>query len=272
MNNLIKRTLTGSVFVLIIVGAIMINNYVFAAIFVLICGFSLLEFHKITNNQIDINVNKWSALFGGVLLFTCSFLYASNKFSSIIFLLYGLYLMFVLVTELYRFKQNPIHNWAYFILGQLIIALPFSLLNFILYINDYQPLILLSVFITIWVNDTGAYITGVTFGKHRLFERISPKKSWEGFIGGAFFAMISGYIFSLIIPIEISLINWIIISEIIVLFGTYGDLVESLIKRTIGVKDSGNIMPGHGGLLDRFDSMLFAAPAVYIYLNLLFKH
>lgn len=271
MNNFIKRTLSGALFVLIIVGAILLNEIAFAAVFALICGFSLLEFHKITNHQTDVNVNKWIAFMGGILLFVCSNLYASSKFPFTIFLLYGLYIMLVLISELYRKKQNPIHNWAYFILGQFIIALPFSLLNFILYINHYQPFILLSVFATIWVNDTGAYLTGVTFGKHRLFERISPKKSWEGFIGGAFFALLSGYIFSLVIPIDISLLNWFVISEIIVIFGTYGDLIESLTKRTLGVKDSGNIMPGHGGLLDRFDSMLFAAPAVFIYLTLLFK-
>jgi len=271
MNNLLTRTLSGSLFVLIIVGAILMNEYVFASVFALISGISILEFHKITNTKIDINVNKWLALIGGILLFLSSFVFASGKAPSTVFLFYGLYLMLVLIYELYAQKQNPINNWAYFMLGQVFIALPFSLLNFILYINDYQPFILLSVFITIWVNDTGAYITGISFGKHRLFERISPKKSWEGFFGGAFFAIISGYIFSLTIPLEISLLNWIVLSEIIVVFGTYGDLLESLLKRTIGVKDSGNIMPGHGGLLDRFDSMLLAAPAVIIYLSLIFS-
>ena len=174
-----------------------------------------------------------------------------------------------MILELYRKQTNPVHNWAYFILGQIFIALPFSLLNFILFINDWQPLVLLSVFVTIWVNDTGAYLTGVTIGKHRLFERISPKKSWEGFIGGAVFALLSGYIFSLLIP-GIQLINWLIFSEIIVVFGTFGDLIESLMKRTVGVKDSGDLIPGHGGLLDRFDSMLLAAPVIFIYLSLLF--
>lgn len=270
MNNFIKRTLSGSIFIVIIIGAILINQFVFAVVFALICGFSLLEFHKITNIQIDVNVNKWIALSGGILLFACSYLYASKMLPIAVFLLYGTYLLIVLISELYRKKKNPIHDWAYFFLGQLIIAVPFSLLNFILFIDGYQPLIILSLFITIWVNDTGAYITGVTFGKHRLFERISPKKSWEGFVGGAFFALLSGYIFSVVIPIEISLLNWFILSEIIVLFGTFGDLIESLLKRTIGVKDSGNIMPGHGGLLDRFDSMLLAVPAVLIFLSLLF--
>ena len=129
---------------------------------------------------------------------------------------------------------------------------------------------LLAVFVTIWVNDTGAYLVGVTLGKHRLFERISPKKSWEGFIGGALFALLSGYIFSLFIP-EINLLNWMIFSELIVIFGTFGDLTESLIKRTLEVKDSGNIIPGHGGLLDRFDSMLLAAPVIYLFLNVIFN-
>ncbi len=270
MNNLIKRTLSGALFVLIIIGAILLNQYVFAVVFALISGFSLYEFHKITNNNADVNVNKWASMLGGVLLFICSFLYASDRLPSIVFLLYGVYLIAIVTSELYRRKNNAIHNWAYFFLGQAIIALPFSLLNFILFIHNYQPFILLSVFITIWVNDTGAYLTGVNFGKHRLFKRISPKKSWEGFIGGALFALLSGYVFSQLIPVEISLINWIVISEIIVLFSTFGDLNESLLKRTIGVKDSGNFMPGHGGLLDRFDSMLLAAPAVFIYLSLLF--
>jgi len=119
------------------------------------------------------------------------------------------------------------------------------------------------------VNDTGAYLIGVTFGKHRLFERISPKKSWEGFVGGAIAAFVSGYVFSIYMP-QISLINWIVFSEIIVIFGTFGDLMESMLKRTLEVKDSGNVIPGHGGLLDRFDSMLLAGPVVFIYLSFLY--
>jgi phosphatidate cytidylyltransferase len=177
----------------------------------------------------------------------------------------------VLLSELYLQKANPLNNWAYFILGQVLIALPFALLNYILFIDKWQPLILLSVFATIWINDTGAYLIGVTIGKHRLFERISPKKSWEGFIGGALAALLSGYVFSFLIP-QISLINWFIFSEIIVIFGTFGDLMESLMKRTLDVKDSGNVIPGHGGLLDRFDSMLLAAPVVFIYLSFLYDH
>ena len=269
MNNFVKRTLSGAVFVTLVVGSILLSQLTFLAFFALISGWSVYEFHKLTNQQADININSGLAVSCAVLLFVCSFINASGIWHFPVFSIYGLCLILVVISELYAKKKNPIHNWAYFILGQAFIALPFSILNYIVFIKDFQPLILLSVFVTIWVNDTGAYLVGVTFGKHRLFERISPKKSWEGFIGGALFALLSGYIFSRFIP-EISLLNWFIFSEIIVIFGTLGDLTESLLKRTLNVKDSGDVIPGHGGLLDRFDSMLLAAPAVYLFLSFLF--
>ncbi len=270
MNNFVKRTLSGALFITLIIGSILLSRYyIYLIVFSIICGWSVYEFHKLTNKQNNVLVNKWFAIIGSILLFVSAYLYATKTIIFPIFSVYGLYVILVFIAELYSKKPNPIHNWAYFILGQIFIALPFSLLSFILYIDGWQPVILLAVFVTIWVNDTGAYLVGVTFGKHRLFERISPKKSWEGFFGGALAAFISGYVFSVYIP-EISLINWLIFSEIIVIFGTFGDLIESLLKRTVDVKDSGNVIPGHGGLLDRFDSMLLAAPVIFIYLSFIF--
>ncbi|HJV78283.1 MAG TPA: phosphatidate cytidylyltransferase [Paludibacter sp.] len=270
MNNFVKRTLSGFLFVALIVGSILLSQFSFAVVFALICGWSVREFHKLSNIQNDVEVDLWVALIGGMLLFISSFLCSSGICHYRLFSIYGLYIVGVFVLELYRRGANPLHNWAYFVLGQVYVALPFSLLNFILFIDNWQPLILLSVFVTIWVNDTGAYLMGVLFGKHKLFERISPKKSWEGFFGGVFFALLSGYVFSLFIP-EISLINWLIFSEITVVFGVFGDLIESLMKRTTNVKDSGDLIPGHGGLLDRFDSMLLAAPVLFVYLSFLFE-
>lgn len=136
--------------------------------------------------------------------------------------------------------------------------------------HGFNVTLLIAMFVTIWLNDTGAYLVGVSIGKHKMFERISPKKSWEGFIGGAVTALVTGYVFSLFFP-QISLLSWLIFSEIVVVFGTFGDLLESLMKRAIKVKDSGDVIPGHGGLLDRFDSMLLAAPAIFIYLSFLLK-
>ncbi len=270
MNNFLQRTLSGFFFVLIIVGSIIWNPYSFAVVFTIITGWSVYEFHKLTNQQHEVQAMTLMSVVGAVLLFVISFLYASGTIIYPGFSIYGLYIVLMLVIELYRRKPNPLHNWAYFLLGQLIIALPFSLLNFILFIESYNPLILVAVFVTIWVNDTGAYLVGMTFGKHRLFERVSPKKSWEGFIGGALAALISGYVFSLFIP-DINLWQWLLFSEIVVVFGTFGDLLESLLKRTVNVKDSGDVIPGHGGLLDRFDSMLLAAPAIFIFLSFIFN-
>jgi phosphatidate cytidylyltransferase len=270
MNNFVKRTLSGALLVTLIVGSILLSGYAFAVVFGLICGLTVREFQKLSNNLEKVDVNLWLAFLGGVLFFTCSFLFAKGILPYSVMSIYGMFIVLVLVSELYKQKANPLHNWAYFIMGQIFVGLPFSLLPFILYIDNDQPLLLLSVFVTIWVNDTGAYLFGISFGKHRLFERISPKKSWEGFIGGALTALLSGYIFSIYIP-QISLTHWLLFSEIVVVFATFGDLLESLMKRTVDVKDSGSIIPGHGGLLDRFDSLLLATPVIFMYLIYIYK-
>ena len=270
MNNFVQRTLSGALFVSLIIASILLSKYyVFLGTFGIISGLTIREFHKLTNQQKDVSVNGLLGIGGAVLQFVTCYFFANKTLVFPFFLGYGIYIIMALILELYSKKTNPIHNWAYFLIGQILIAIPFSLLNFILFIDGLQPVILLALFATIWVNDTGAYLVGVTIGKHRLFERISPKKTWEGFFGGAIFTLISGYIFSLYLP-QMNLLNWLIFSELIVIFGTYGDLLESLLKRTIDVKDSGNVIPGHGGLLDRFDSMLLAAPVIFIYLSILF--
>ncbi|MDR1584800.1 MAG: phosphatidate cytidylyltransferase [Prevotellaceae bacterium] len=271
MSNFVQRTISGAIFISIVIASILLHVYTFLAVFVVLCAWSVREFQQLTNKLPDVNVNTWAAAFGGALSFLCSYVYASDIFTyQWIYSLYIAYVAIVFIAELFRKAPNPVNNWAYFILGQIYVALPFSLLNFILFAAGYNPVILLSVFIIIWVNDTVAYLFGVTMGKRRLFERISPKKSWEGFIGGALGTLATGYVFSLLIP-ELSLLHWLILAEIIIVFGTFGDLTESLLKRTLNVKDSGDAIPGHGGLLDRFDSMLLAAPAVFVYLTILFN-
>ncbi|MBP1675683.1 MAG: phosphatidate cytidylyltransferase [Bacteroidetes bacterium] len=271
MNDFLTRTLSGSLFVLLVVGSIILSPYTFLVVFAAFAMMSVREFHKLTNKAGEVEVSIPLSMVASALLFASSFLHASKLIHYPVFEVYGLFVIIVLVSELFRKKANSIHNWAYFILGQILIALPFALLSFIGHIDHvmYKPLILIAVFVTIWVNDTGAYLFGITFGKHRLFERISPKKSWEGFFGGALAALASGYVFSLFIP-ELSLFEWFLFSEIIVISGTFGDLIESLLKRTLHVKDSGNAIPGHGGFLDRFDSMLLAAPVIFIYLSFIF--
>lgn len=268
MNNFKTRTFSGIIFVVTLIGAILLSPYTFVALFSVIAGMAIYEFHTITNNGTTINVNKTNAIIGAVLLFLISYLYNANMVGHQVFSIYGIYYIILIISELFRKNKNPIYNWAYATLGQIGIALPFALLNYLLYAFGHNPMILIALFVTIWINDTGAFVAGSTLGRHKLFARISPKKTWEGFIGGAIFAILSGYIFSRYI-IEFSTTEWIIFSEIVVISGTFGDLMESLLKRTENIKDSGNVIPGHGGVLDRFDSMLLAAPAILIYIVLL---
>jgi phosphatidate cytidylyltransferase len=187
------------------------------------------------------------------------------------------FLLYSFISELYNKHQNPLINLAFTLLAQLYCAGSFALANYIVLVKSadgeisFTPLFLLALFVFVWINDTGAYLIGSQFGKHRLFERISPKKSWEGFWGGMFFALASSLIFSRMVP-EISWYNWLGFATTVVCFGTWGDLVESLIKRTVGVKDSGKMLPGHGGMLDRFDSILLAIPAAYIYIELFIRN
>ncbi len=269
MKNLIQRTITGLLFIVVVIAAIVVSEFSFAAVFLIISTLALIEFYRLMKTHLDVQLNLWLTSIAGMLLFVAMFLFASSQMDYRVFALYFIFLCLVFIVELYRKKENPIMNWAIFSLGQLYIALPFSLLSAIAYVQaDYNSVLLLAFFVSIWVYDTGAYVVGVAFGKHRLFERISPKKSWEGFFGGLLFSLVSAYVFSMV-DTTLSLYQWIGFSVIIVIFGTFGDLSESLLKRSIGVKDSGKLLPGHGGVLDRFDSILFSTIAIIVYLQLI---
>lgn len=277
-KNLIQRTISGAILVALIIGAILLNVWSFLFIFLIITLLSIREFHQLTNSK-QIQTSLVGSMLGAFLLFLWLFFDTlppgiiridTQLLASLFMVLYGFWLMVMIIIELFLKRPNPINNWAYLLLGQLYVALPFSLLINVLFISgEWKPIWLLSIFIIIWVNDTFAYVTGTLLGKHRMFERISPKKSWEGFIGGALFALLAGCIFAYFEP-SLMFWQWLIISQIVVIFGTLGDLIESLIKRTVNKKDSGHLIPGHGGLLDRFDSMLLAAPAVCLFLYVTF--
>lgn len=276
MNNFWKRTFTGIAFVAILIGCIWFHAYSFYILFLLITIFASNEFYEIVERNGNIQLNKIGAIIASASLFTAGFctvyfplqLVYTSLPANLYFYIYGIIIAGLLICELYRKKENPLHNWAYLILGQVFVALPFTLLNFIVFPwGTFDPIFLLALFVIIWTNDTGAYIVGISFGKHRLFERISPKKSWEGFFGGTFFALILAF-FMPFITGEMDIVRWLGFALIVVIFGTWGDLIESLTKRTVDIKDSGNILPGHGGLLDRFDSLLLAAPLIFIYLQI----
>lgn len=268
MKDLTQRAITGVLFVVVVVASIFFSEYSFGALFLLLTGLALIEFHNLIANKLDVQLEIWVAVVAAVVLFVCMFVFAAGWVDYRVFSLYFIVLCAVFILELYRKKENPVMNWAMFTLGQVYIALPFSLLNIIAYIQgEYNPIFLLAFFVLIWIYDSGAYLIGVAFGKHRLFERISPKKSWEGFFGGLVFALGASIVFAQI-ETFLNLYQWLGFAVIIVIFGTFGDLSESLFKRTIDVKDSGTIFPGHGGILDRFDSILFATIVISVYLHL----
>ena len=271
LKTLAIRTLTGAVFVAIIVGSILYNQYSFAFVFAAFAAMASAEFYRLVE---DLTHTPRGTLFvdilGSVLLFITFYIYADKNFhiSGIITVPYLVYFLVRFIMQLYDKVERPLEGWAYSFLGQIYVALPFAMCN-VLYFR-FSPLILLSLFVFIWVNDTGAYLVGCTIGKHRLFERISPKKSWEGFWGGLILAAATAYVASLYLGI-LNTWQWIGLALVCSVFGTWGDLCESLIKRSLNVKDSGKILPGHGGWLDRFDSVLLAAPASILYLFIVFS-
>lgn len=209
----------------------------------------------------------------GVTVFTWSYLYASGAIEPIT--IFGILplIISVYIIELYRGHQRPFQNIAFTLAGVIYISIPFSLLNYFVlngssFRLSYTPDILLGFFFLTWANDTGAYLFGMSIGKHRLFPRISPKKTWEGFIGGIVVTLLVAWIISIFFD-RISFNHWLTIALITSIIGVFGDLVESMFKRSINVKDSGKFLPGHGGLLDRFDSILLSAPVVYAYLEVM---
>ena len=269
MKNLIQRALTGVVFVVLVVAAICVHPLLFAGIFSIVVGFLIHEFYSMSKCDVD----KWQrclGITGGMYLFISSSLFAGGYVGYIIFIPYILILLIIMITGLYKQNANPVVQWGATFFAQLYCAGFLSFLCFIPYIASpvYNPMPVLMIFIFIWLNDTGAYLIGTWKGKHRLFKRISPLKSWEGFFGGLFVVIIASLAFSFFFK-EMDWYYWLAFAIVTVVFATFGDLIESLIKRTYGVKDSGNILPGHGGLLDRFDSVIFVSPALYVFFEII---
>ena len=277
MKNLIIRALTGIIFVVVLVSAICIHPIFFLILFCIITGLTLWEFGGLVKHYENANLLRAVNVLGGVYLFIATFVYTNGLTDGKIFLPYLLFIMLTMIAELYYKAPNPINNWAFTLFAQVYCAGSFSMLNFIGAepgtpgVMSYTPLFIMAIFIFVWLDDTGAYLVGSLIGKRKLFERISPKKSWEGFFGGLILVLASSQAFAWFAP-EISRMNWLGLAATVVLFGTWGDLIESLLKRTLGVKDSGNVLPGHGGMLDRFDSVMLAVPASYIYIDLFIRN
>ncbi len=271
MKNFWQRALTGIIFVLAIVGGLWWHEYSYLLIFLTVVILGMLEFIEIVKVRKPVRAQVGWALFIGIFWYVSVFYVLRGNLSARWLVFIVPLLIGVFITELYRKKESPLLNIAVTLLVPFYVALPFSFLHFLAFHHGvYNYELVLGFFILIWANDTGAYLIGVSFGKHKFFPRISPKKTWEGFFGGISFTLLAGWLISAFFIDHLNWYYWLIIALIVSVMGTLGDLVESMLKRSVNLKDSGKILPGHGGVLDRFDAVIFAAPLMVSFLLLLY--
>ena len=274
MSNFRARTITGFSMVFLLLFSLWYNPWLFAGIFLVITILGLWEFYSLFSLGESHPQKLFGTLCGSIIYLLLFLVYSSDLdvpyfgwyFLPIIFALLMFFISFIF--EIFRNKARPLENVAITITGVVYVALPLALLNFLNIPMTVRtlgfPAYLLGYFILTWFYDTGAYLYGKQFGKHKFFERVSPKKTWEGTIAGAVVAGLTASGFCFLVP-KIPMVDWFMLALLVVVFGTFGDLVESLFKRSLNIKDSGNILPGHGGILDRFDTIFISAPFVFLY-------
>ena len=271
MNNFITRTLSAIVYAGLVIGGILVqpicfggHPLLFGILFMIVSTLAVREFHALVGS--DIKTMTYAMMSNALLYSTLYFLFIGDWIWRGLLVAYIAIMLLALISHLFRLQVQPIQSWGNLCAGQVMIALPFALMNGVLMHSKW---LMLALFILLWVNDSGAYIVGSLMakrkgGNHKMFPRVSPAKSWEGLIGGFVFDLIAGYVFFRVGWMgDMTLMNSLLFALAGGVFGTLGDLMESLFKRTLGVKDSGKFMPGHGGVLDRFDSLLLAVPVIY---------
>jgi phosphatidate cytidylyltransferase len=276
LNNFFRRTLTGAYIVIFIMGGFWLHPWSFIITALILLSGTQYEYYLMVRNT-GVKLQMFSGMLTGLLVYTLSTLIATDIIPSDYFLVLIPVVILMMVAELYRKTDKPFDSLAHTLFGVVYTALPFSIFPFAAFGRSgllsilshegvsFSPGIIIGFFLLIWANDTGAYLSGMSLGRHKLFERISPKKTWEGFFGGMIIAVAAAWLLSGWLGI-VSSWQWVVIALIVSISGTYGDLIESMLKRSTGVKDSGTILPGHGGFLDRFDSALVAFPLVYLFL------
>jgi len=271
VNNFIKRTITGAFFVIFIIGSVLLSPWVFASLFLLVSVAGMFEYFRVMA-RLDLYPARMTSLLVSVVVYAGVVSVLTGLLSPD-YLKAGIVIVpLLLIVELFRNKGNPFRNVAAAMLGIVWIVFPLALLS-----GFFNPAAdrgwihggaLLGFFLILWIYDSGAYIVGSVAGKRKMLERISPGKSWEGFAGGTAAGLLTAYMISASF-LEFSSLEWMLIAIVIIIFGTLGDLIESMLKRSAGIKDSGSLLPGHGGILDRFDAVLVAAPFVYLIITFL---
>lgn len=270
MTNFTQRVITGALFGAVMILSVVFNGWTFIALFFIINLLSIWEFYKLVMTD-GSEPRRYAGTLLSCTIFVLTGLIAKNFVHPVYLILILPLIFYIFIQELYLKSGKPFENLAYTFIGIIYLTVPLSLFNFIAFpTNDagnYHYQIILGYFFLLWASDTGAYLFGRKLGKRKLFERHSPKKSWEGSIGGTITTLLVAYIISIYFT-DLFLVDWIVIALLIVVTGTLGDLVESMLKRSLDVKDSGRILPGHGGILDRFDGLFISVPFVVTYLIL----
>lgn len=264
------RAITAFFFTIVMLGSIFLGAYTFTGFYLLLSIIALLEFYKLVKMG-GIRPHRNIGILVASLLFGITAAYHFLQFETKYLLLVVPLIFSVFISELYKKNKIPFANISYTFVGFVYVTIPFCFFYSLGFLADgltYSYHLPLAFLLMLWANDTGAYLFGMRFGKRRLFERHSPKKSWEGFFGGIFTSLLVAFIVAKFFP-ELTPVVWAGMALLISCFGTLGDLVESMLKRSLDAKDSGSFLPGHGGFLDRFDGLLIAAPVVYVYLYLI---
>ncbi len=267
-SNFAQRIITALIGAAVIVSCVVYSEWTYFFIFFLICFLTLHEFYTLAGLD-GMIVQKTFGIICGMAMFCLSFLIEDKIISYRYYFLIFPLVSCVYMIKLYKkFERKPFTNIAFTFLGIFYVAVPYMLLNIAAFENGaYNYEIIFGCLFILWASDSGAYIAGTLFGKRKLFERISPKKSWEGALGGTLlafgFAFLMNYYFH-----TLALWQWLSITVIIIVGGTFGDLIESLLKRSIEIKDSGTSLPGHGGFLDRFDGLLISSPFIVAFLEI----
>jgi len=271
VKSFYRRTLSGIFYVLFIIIFLFSGPLTYYILFLGFLIIGALEFYKIYSDDSPL-LWKITNIFVAGIFFTVCFFDAAQIVSVPFSVIITSLVLVIFIPKLFIQKHDIIKQNGYQFILYLYLALPLTISNYIVFSPDqgyiYKYHLLLNIFIMLWCNDTGAYLAGSAIGKHKFLEKISPKKTWEGVIGGAIITLIAAFIIAKNNNSFLSLLHWMILGALIIIFGTLGDLVESMIKRNANVKDTGNLFPGHGGILDRIDSFLLAIIAVFIYLKL----
>ena len=265
MKNLIIRALSGAIYVVIILANIIGGDLTFTSIVGILALLGSVEMSRLSRNS-NPNVMTVDIIFATALAITPYLTTYGIPLTQVIALL-ALFVIIRVIVAVFDKGENPSASIAKSFLSVMYIGIPLACLDLIYMLGDWGKWAVLAIFVVIWINDTGAYCVGCTLGKHRLCERLSPKKSWEGFWGGFVFSIGWGIACNYLFPqVGLNLYEWICFGAISSVFATWGDLFESMLKRNAGVKDSGNIIPGHGGILDRIDSLLLVSPVIMLFL------